>query len=93
MKRVTLRSEYKTPEGNFQPGAVVPMEDVKAEELIRLGKGKLAPDQVVYTHQDEMSEKVREKALAALEAADAAGGINAVAARAAATAPFRKEKA
>ena len=89
MKRITLRAPYRTAEGDLQPRASFALEDFKADELIKAGKATVAEQQVVYTHEDEMPEAVREKALQALLAADLAGGINDVARRAAATAPFR----
>ncbi len=90
MKRITLRATYKTAEGDFQPGAALALEDFKADELIKAGKATLSEQQIIYTHEDEMPETVREKALEALGVADAAGGINAQVQRAAATARFRK---
>jgi len=90
MKRITLRAVYKTAEGDLQPGASFDLEDAKAEEFIKNGKAVLAEQQVVYTHEDVMPSGLREVALEALAAADAAGGINEQKARATATAPFRK---
>jgi hypothetical protein len=90
MKRITLRAVYKTAEGDFQPGASIEVEDLKADQLVKAGKAVVAELQTIYTHEEDMPAPVREKALKAQQAADAAGGINDVAARAAATAPFRK---
>ncbi len=91
MKRVTLRATYKVAEGDFQPGATLALDDLKADVLIKAGKAILATEQTIYTHEDEMPAKMRARALEALRVADAAGGINQQVARAAATAPFREK--
>jgi len=89
-QRVTLRAVLKTPEGDYQPNASLELDDVTAGRLIKTGKARLSELQKVYVHEDEMPAAERERALEALAVADAAGGINAQVARAAATAPYRK---
>ena len=91
MMRVRLRAALRTPEAELQPGAEIPLDNIKAKELIKAGKAVLAEQQEVWTHEQDMPDALRERAIQALAAADLAGGPNAVTARAAATAPFRKE--
>ena len=88
MKRIELNANY----GEFQAGSVVELDDDAADALLKRGRGKLAAQQRVYNHIDEMPRTLQEKSMKALAAADAAGVYRDQPARAAATAPFREHR-
>ena len=86
MKRITLTARH----GEFQAGVDVELEDEQAADLIKRGKATLAKQQVIYSHEDEMSPSVKEASQRALDAANAAGDFKEQQVRAQATAGFRK---
>ena len=82
-KRVDLLRDLGS---EFMQGAVVQLEDEKAAEIIKRGKGRLAAEQTVYNHMDEMPVELQEESARMLSIADAAGGYREQGARARATA-------
>jgi hypothetical protein len=88
MKRIELNANY----GEFQSGVTVAFEDDEADSIVKRGRGKLAANQRVFGHIDEMPRTLQEKSIKALEVADRAGTYRDQQARAAATAPFRDSK-
>jgi len=86
MARITLRSQYR----GWQPETTIEVDQDAADMLVKNGQASKA--EAVYSHEDEMSPEVKAESHKALAAAEAAGGVNAVAARSAATELFRKKK-
>lgn len=86
-KRIELLRDLGS---EYMQGATILVDDEKAAELVKRGKGKLSAEQTVYSHMDEMSIEQQEEATRLLAVADAAGGYREVAARSRATAEARK---
>ena len=55
MKRVLLTANYRVNGVEQQAGSVIELEDERASDVIKRGRGKLDALQRVYTHIDDSS--------------------------------------
>lgn len=89
-KRVELISDMRGLGDEHMQGSTIEVDDERAAKLIKLGKARLSPVQVIFNHQDEMSQAEQEEAARLLAVAEGAGGPREHVRRAAAIAEARK---